>query len=80
MSSPKYDSKALSPMQEVDLNEAKWEQVVKTRLPVILFKAIIAPLYFFILNIIERISCKIKPTRTVFNGDHNPLLHWSSTF
>ena len=50
MSSPKYDSKALSPMQEVDLNEAKWEQVVKTRLPVILFKAIIAPLRLIYCN------------------------------
>ena len=33
MSSQKHDSKPLPPMQEVDLNDAEWEQVVKTRLP-----------------------------------------------
>ena len=33
MSSQKYDSKPLPVVQEVDLNDAQWEQVVKTRLP-----------------------------------------------
>jgi Transposase DDE domain len=33
MSSQKYDSKPLPAMQELDLNDAEWEHVVKTRLP-----------------------------------------------
>jgi Transposase DDE domain len=33
MSSQKYDSKPIAPMQELDLNDAEWEEVVKKRLP-----------------------------------------------
>ena len=33
MSSKKYHSEPLSPMQEVDLNDAAWNEVVSTRLP-----------------------------------------------
>lgn len=33
MSSKKYQSEPLPPMQEVDLNDAAWNEVVSTRLP-----------------------------------------------
>ena len=33
MSSKKYHSEPLPPMQEVDLNDAAWNEVVSTRLP-----------------------------------------------
>jgi hypothetical protein len=33
MSSQTYDSKPIPPMQEVDLNDDQWQEVVQTRLP-----------------------------------------------
>jgi hypothetical protein len=33
MSPKKYHSEPLPPMQEVDLNDAAWDEVVRTRLP-----------------------------------------------